>query len=35
VSLATPLVSPRIFEKWLSLPEVFYLAPLPILSGGF
>jgi cytochrome d ubiquinol oxidase subunit II len=33
VSLATPLVSPRLFEKWLSFPQVLYLAPLPILSG--
>jgi len=32
VSLATPLVSPRIFEKWLSFPETLYLAPLPIVS---
>ena len=34
VSLATPLVSPRIFEKWLSFPETLYLAPLPEPSGG-
>lgn len=33
VSLATPLVSTRLFDKWLSFPEVLYLAPLPILSG--
>ncbi|WP_439137606.1 cytochrome d ubiquinol oxidase subunit II [Roseicyclus sp.] len=33
VSLATPLVSMRLFEKWLSFPQVLYLAPLPILSG--
>ncbi|AHM04846.1 Cytochrome d ubiquinol oxidase subunit II [Roseibacterium elongatum DSM 19469] len=33
VSLATPLVSTRIFDKWLAAPQVFYLAPLPILSG--
>jgi cytochrome d ubiquinol oxidase subunit II len=33
VSIATPLVSPRLFEKWLSVPEIFYLAPLPIISG--
>ena len=33
VSLATPLVSTRLFEKWLSFPQVLYLAPLPILSG--
>lgn len=34
VSLATPLVSPRIFEKWFTFPEILYLAPLPILSGA-
>ncbi|MEM9232858.1 MAG: cytochrome d ubiquinol oxidase subunit II [Pseudomonadota bacterium] len=32
VSLASPMVSPRIFEKWFSVPEIFLLAPLPILS---
>jgi cytochrome d ubiquinol oxidase subunit II len=34
VSLATPFVSPRIFEKWFTFPEVIYLAPLPIISGA-
>jgi cytochrome bd ubiquinol oxidase subunit II len=33
VSLSTPLVSTRLFDKWLSFPQVLYLAPLPILSG--
>ncbi len=33
VSLATPFVSPRIFDKWFSMPEVFMLMPLPLLSG--
>lgn len=33
VSLATPLVSTRIFDKWFTFPEVIWLAPLPILSG--
>ncbi len=33
VSMATPLVSSRLFNKWLSFPEVLFLAPLPILSG--
>ena len=32
VSLASPLVSPRIFEKWFSVPEIFLLAPLPLFS---
>ncbi|WP_135506805.1 cytochrome d ubiquinol oxidase subunit II [Roseovarius aestuariivivens] len=34
VSVASPLVSPRILEKWISVPEVFLLAPLPLLSGA-
>ena len=33
ISLATPFVSPRIFDKWFSLPEFLYLSPMPILSG--
>lgn len=33
VSLATPLVSPRIFDKWFSMPEMLYLSPIPILTG--
>ncbi len=33
VSLATPLTSPRIFDKWFVLPDMIYLSPLPILSG--
>ncbi len=32
VSLATPLVSARIWERWFSVPEFFVLAPLPLLS---
>ncbi len=32
ISLATPFVSTRIFDKWFSLPEALYLAPLPFLS---
>ncbi|MGR3512855.1 MAG: cytochrome d ubiquinol oxidase subunit II [Paracoccaceae bacterium] len=34
ISLATPFVSTRIFDKWFSFPELLYLAPLPILSGA-
>ncbi|MEL7092984.1 MAG: cytochrome d ubiquinol oxidase subunit II [Pseudomonadota bacterium] len=34
VSLATPFVSERIFEKWFTFPYVLYLAPLPIASGA-
>ena len=33
VSLASPLVSPRIFAKWFTMPECVFLAPLPIASG--
>ena len=34
VSIASPLVSPRIFDKWFSMPEFLLLAPFPILSGA-
>lgn len=33
VSLATPLLSERIFDKWFSLPEILYLLPIPTLTG--
>lgn len=33
ISLATPYVSPRIFEKWFGFPQSLYLAPFPILSA--
>lgn len=32
VSVASPLVSERIFDKWFSFPEMMFLAPLPIMS---
>jgi len=34
ISVATPLASPRVFEKWFSFPEMVLLAPLPIVSLG-
>ncbi|MEM7719202.1 MAG: cytochrome d ubiquinol oxidase subunit II [Pseudomonadota bacterium] len=34
ISLATPFVSTRIFDKWFDFPQMLYLAPLPILSGA-
>ncbi len=34
VSLATPLASPRIFERWFVFPELLYLSPLPIVSAA-
>lgn len=33
VSIVTPLISPRIFEKWFSFPEVLALAPIPLVTG--
>lgn len=33
VSIATPLVNPRIFEKWFSMPNIFLLAPIPAITG--
>ena len=35
ISAASPFVSPRIFEKWFSLPEMIYLAPLPLAAGAY
>ena len=32
ISLASPLVSPRIWDKWFAFPEILWLSPLPILS---
>ncbi len=32
ISLATPYVSDRIFDKWFSFPEALWLAPLPVFS---
>jgi cytochrome d ubiquinol oxidase subunit II len=34
VSLATPLASPRIFEKWFSFPNILLLAPIPVMTGA-
>lgn len=33
ISMATPFVSDRIFDKWFSWPTALYLSPLPILSA--
>ncbi len=32
VSIATPLVSPRIFERWFSFPNIIGLAPIPLMT---
>ncbi len=34
VSIATPLVSERIFEKWFALPQLLYLAPIPLAAAA-
>lgn len=34
ISLATPFVSTRIFDKWFSFPEAVLLLPLPLMSAG-
>lgn len=33
VSIATPWVSPRIFEKWFGLPQLLFLLPVPVLTA--
>ena len=33
VSIATPLISPRIFDKWFSLPWLFFLLPIPLATA--
>ncbi|TWG81876.1 cytochrome bd-I ubiquinol oxidase subunit 2 apoprotein [Cupriavidus gilardii J11] len=32
ISVATPLVSERIFDKWFSLPNIILLAPIPLIT---
>jgi cytochrome d ubiquinol oxidase subunit II len=32
VSIWTPLISPRISQLWFTLPNFFYLSPVPILT---
>lgn len=34
VSVVTPLVSARIFEKWFALPDFLLLLPVPIATAG-
>ena len=34
ISVASPLASPRIFEKWFAWPEVAWLSPAPILAAA-
>jgi cytochrome d ubiquinol oxidase subunit II len=34
ISLATPLASDRIFDKWFSFPSIILLMPIPLLTGA-
>jgi cytochrome d ubiquinol oxidase subunit II len=34
VSLATPLVSPRIFDRWFDFPNIIGLMPIPMMSAA-
>jgi cytochrome d ubiquinol oxidase subunit II len=34
ISVATPLVSPRIFDKWFSFPNLLMLLPIPVMTFG-
>jgi cytochrome d ubiquinol oxidase subunit II len=34
ISVVTPMVSARIFEKWFSLPNIILLAPIPLITLG-
>jgi cytochrome d ubiquinol oxidase subunit II len=33
VSIATPLLSTRVFDKWFSLPNFILLLPIPVITG--
>jgi cytochrome d ubiquinol oxidase subunit II len=33
ISISTPLVSERIFEKWFSFPNIVLLAPIPLITA--
>jgi len=34
VSIATPLVSSRIFDKWFEMPNLLFLAPIPLVTAA-
>ncbi len=34
VSITTPIISSRIFDKWFSMPNIILLAPIPIITGS-
>jgi len=33
VSITTPLMSERIFSTWFTLPNFYYLLPIPVITG--
>ena len=33
ISITTPMVSDRVFERWFSFPEFLFLSPIPIVAG--
>ncbi len=35
VSISTPLMSERIFDKWFSFPEIFMMLPVPFMTAVF
>ncbi|MEJ7688291.1 MAG: cytochrome d ubiquinol oxidase subunit II [Variovorax sp.] len=34
ISVATPIVSPNVFDKWFALPQLFGLLPIPLACGA-
>lgn len=34
VSVSTPLVSPRIFDRWFAFPNIIGLMPIPLMTGA-
>ncbi len=34
ISIATPLISSRIFEKWFTFPNIVLLAPIPLITAA-
>jgi cytochrome d ubiquinol oxidase subunit II len=32
ISLATPLASPHVFDRWFGFPEVLWMAPVPVVT---
>ncbi|MEM7194972.1 MAG: cytochrome d ubiquinol oxidase subunit II [Pseudomonadota bacterium] len=33
VSIVNPLVNSRIFDRWFAVPEIFWLAPVPVITA--